>query len=236
MTVVWCRRPSNGAQALVDKLVSMGHSAQVLVGGVCPDGAVRWGCGGGNKYQELVTLARAGVPVPEHVLPIGNARALIRSRERLDGWLGRRFTHRAANDLLRGVWRTADYYVRYVDCIREHRVHVWQGRVIRIAMKVPASDSTPPTSLRFRTHRAGWILRTAPECTSLLPPQAREWAKRAVEALGCQHGAVDVGTRRDDGSAIVFEVNSGPGLEGRTVDCYARVVIRAERRAARRSR
>jgi len=206
---IWCPRKMSGANALVEKLKELGHDAKRCVGGEIPDGALRWGRGGGNKFKELATLAAAGVPVPAHSLT-----------KKAD-WLARRFHHREANDLLAGLTH-GDYYVEYVETRHEHRIHVFNGESIRVAMKVPRIDNPHP---KFRSWQAGWRFGVNPEYTRMLPPKARDYAVQAVKALGYEFGAVDIATT-NAGKAIVWEVNSGPGIEGSTVDCYAKAVIK----------
>lgn len=214
MITIWCKRRSLGAAAIIAKLQEMGHSAQLQVGGRCPSGAIKWGVHGGNKYQELVKLAAAGVPVPAHSL----------TRDGAD-WLARKFRHRSGNDLVRGRWsrsRGADYYVQLVTTTREFRVHVYGGKCIRVAMKVPSGEGSAHPM--FRTHRLGWKLVSKPEYTRLVPRGMRALAKKAVAALEYGFGAVDVAVK-EDGGMVVFEVNSGPGVEGGTIVAYARAIV-----------
>ena len=53
----------------------------------------------------------------------------------------------------------------------------------------------------------------------------RDIAHQAIQALGLQFGAVDIGERAD-GSLLVLEVNRAAGVEGGTVEAYARAVRR----------
>jgi glutathione synthase/RimK-type ligase-like ATP-grasp enzyme len=156
-----------------------------------------------------MALAKAGIPVPAHSL------------EKRPGWLARRYSHMEANDLLAGL-TYGDYYVQYVPTVREHRIHVYDGRSIRVAMKEPR---TPNPNPRFRSWQAGWKLVASPANTGLLPPGARDLAAKAVKALGYEFGAVDVGTQ-ENGKPIVWEVNSQPGIEGGTVKAYAHAILR----------
>ena len=201
-----------GAKLLVARLKELGHDATRIVGGKAPAGALVWGRGGGNKFSELATLAKAGVPVPAHVLsrPTDGRR-----------WLARSYHHQGAKDLLANL-KIGDYYVEFVPTVREHRIHVFDGHSIRVAMKVPRTDTPHP---EFRSWDAGWRFGVNPEYTALLPTGARLHAVNAVKALGYQFGAVDVATT-EDGKTIVWEVNSGPGIEASTVEVYAKAVIR----------
>lgn len=220
MITIWCPRRSVSAKLLVNEINQMGGRAILYVHGLPdppldylmdPDAAnakIYWGQGGGDKYAELERLADAGIPVPAH------------SRLPHPGWLARTARHREARDLLREITK-GDYYVEYVPTLREHRVHVVEGKVICVQGKIPRRPTPHP---RYRSWRSGWKLVATPATTATLPPKARTCAKAAVAALHYHFGAVDVGTQAD-GSPIVFEVNSQPGLEGGTIRRYARAFI-----------
>lgn len=202
---VWCRRPSKGAKALVSALVARGITAHLSRAPQQPPGSLSWGRKGGcDKLHEMRVLTDAGVAVPPH------------SKHPKPGWLARSFRHRSGSDLLRGG--RGDYYVEKVETVREFRVHVYNGKSIRLGVKVPAKDPHHPF---IRTKQGGWKLSYGGAAEY---PQeraaAREIAKRAVDALSYQFGAVDVGIR-PSGEAIVWEVNSAPGLEGGTIEAYA---------------
>lgn len=155
--------------------------------------------------MELTRLAAAKVPVPGHSLSMQ------------PGWLARKFQHHEANDLLKGLTR-GDYYVEYVPTVREFRVHIFDGKSVRAGMKQPRIPNPHP---KFRSWRSGWHILYDAECQKYLTKEAREVARRAVEALKYDFGAVDIGMRAD-GKVVVWEVNSAPGLEGNTIKTYAR--------------
>ena len=208
MINIWCHRPSTSLGSLANELRSRGETVRLWTGFERPANCLLWGNGGGNKYVELARLAEAGVPVPAHSL------------DPHPGWLARTFRHKEARDLLK-MSTHGDYYVEYVPTIREHRIHIIAGRCVRVQGKLPRTATPHP---RFRSWRSGWKLVAGPDTTATLPPGARAIAKTAVASLGYQFGAVDLGTRTD-GSPIVFEVNTQPGLEGGTVRCYADALL-----------
>lgn len=214
MITLYCPRKSTGAYLLVQELKRLGHQAQRIVGGPQPRGSLYWGKGGGNKFEELHKLAAAGVRVPLHVQSMAAATPGVE-------WLARRFTHMEADDLTAEL-KVGDFYVGYVPTVREHRVHVFDGESIRVQTKVPRLDNPHP---RFRSWANGWKLVAGAEYTAQVPRGAREMAKQAVAAMGYVFGAVDIGVR-EDGTPIVWEVNSQPGIEGGTVTQYANAVIR----------
>lgn len=210
------------ARGLTRKLREMGVEVQRLDHGGPPPGALLWGRAA-NKYKELVTLAAAGLPVPEHTLERPEGALGITG----NGWLARTRRHQKAADLTAELQR-GDYYVRYVRTIREHRVHVFNGECIRVQMKVPMPEHPEPHPY-FRSRPNGWRLVSGPEYTAQVPKGARDMAKLAVRAMGYLFGAVDIGVL-PNGRPIVWEVNTQPGIRGSTVDVYAQAVIRWHQR------
>jgi len=224
MIYIVCRRGSMGAKELVAALNGIEGGCATRAKRLCPSGNssdvfVGWGEGlpgglrgrllnphrAGNKYHELSKLQTGGVPVPPF------------SRERRAGWLARVDNHQRAKDLLSGR-TTGDYYVQYVPTHTEYRVHSFHGTSLRLAKKVPQEGKVP--NPRFRAHNAGWKLSYG----GYDPPRGlRDACHKACKALGYDFGAVDIGVK-PDGGFVVFEVNSAPGLEGGTIQVYARAI------------
>lgn len=105
---------------------------------------------------------------------------------------------------------------------REYRVHVMRGEVIDFVQKKKMSDETiSERDIQFdtdiRSHQNGWVF--AREGVELLD-DVRDQSVRAIEALGLDFGAVDVAKIAGGGPAVVFEVNTAPGLEGTTLERY----------------
>lgn len=232
MIYIFCPRGSDSAAALVTKINELGGQARRLRRNwrrvQAADLVVNWGTAQGipegytrilnarvvhNKYQELRTLAAAGVSVPPHGL-----------QRREGDWLARRFVHQAANDL-RANLRVGDYYVQFMPTVREFRIHVFRNLSIRAAIKVPR---VPQPNPRFRTWEDGWRFDYGAACQQAIRQSVRDAAKAAVTALGYDFGAVDVGVQ-ENGRPIVFEVNSAPGLDGETPRVYATKILEAER-------
>jgi glutathione synthase/RimK-type ligase-like ATP-grasp enzyme len=203
MIVLRCSRSSPGLALIRNKINELGDNTGDTAH------VIYWGSGGGDKYAELTRLADAEIPVPPH------------SVTKHPGWLARTKRHKGARDLLRAR-KKGDYYVEYVPTTHEYRVHVVDDKVIRVQKKVPRTDTPHP---RFRSHGSGWKLVATPEYSAELPKGIRAVSKRAVAALEYVFGAVDVGIK-EDGSPLVFEVNTQPGLEGGTAECYARAFLR----------
>lgn len=233
MIYVYCPRGSNGAKDIVAWINSNGGKAKRLrkVVRTAPgDLVVNWGAGNDfppsvrvlnrqvahNKFGELRKLAEKGVPVPEHSLSKPSP---------YTGWLARTRNHTEAKDLLAGI-TTGDYYTKYVETTREFRIHIANGVSIRAAVKLPRIPNPHP---RFRSWTAGWKLDYGAS-GEYMRQAYRDVAKKAVAALGYDFGAVDLAVK-PDGTVVVFEVNSAPGLEGNSIGAYGKYIMEAAKSA-----
>ena len=98
----------------------------------------------------------------------------------------------------------------------EYRVHVFKGKVIDVQQKKKRLDYTGH-STGIRNHSNGWIYA---RCDINPPQQLLDECCNAVNILGLDFGAVDVGYRERDNKIFVFEVNTAPGLYGTTLEKY----------------
>lgn len=71
----------------------------------------------------------------------------------------------------------------------------------------------------IRSNTRGWCFAQKDGC----PNEVINQAKKAVKALGLYFGAVDA-VVSDSGEVFVLEVNSGPGLEGTTLEAYVKEI------------
>jgi hypothetical protein len=102
----------------------------------------------------------------------------------------------------------------------EYRVHIFKGEVLDVQKKKRKLGFTGRSS-GIRNHSNGWVYaRTDVAIPDMLCPIAIQ----AVELLGLDFGAVDIGHRLIDNKFFVFEVNTAPGLEGSTLDKYAKAI------------
>jgi glutathione synthase/RimK-type ligase-like ATP-grasp enzyme len=101
----------------------------------------------------------------------------------------------------------------------EYRVHVFRGEVIDIQMKRKRNGAQGGTGIR--NHSNGWVYTRA----EIAPPEELLLSSlSAVKLLSLDFGAVDIGHRLIDNKFFVFEVNTAPGLEGITLDNYAKAI------------
>jgi len=98
----------------------------------------------------------------------------------------------------------------------EFRVHVFKGKVIDVQQKKKRIDYRGPNT-GIRNHSNGYIYARA---DIDVPEILLSSSIQAVNLLGLDFGAVDVGYRERDSRVFVFEVNTAPGLVGITLDKY----------------
>lgn len=126
-----------------------------------------------------------------------------------------------AND--RGELVRAPLYVRYVKKIDEYRVHVGRDRdgqsiIISIQRKAKR-NGVENANYRIRNLANGFVYVR----NDVNPPDdVLEQAKAALRAVELDFGAVDVIWNGHERRAYVLEINCAPGLEGQTVEDYAR--------------
>jgi glutathione synthase/RimK-type ligase-like ATP-grasp enzyme len=112
----------------------------------------------------------------------------------------------------------APLYTRYKPKVMEFRIHVANGVVIDTQQKKKNSD-VEEADKYIRSHDNGWVFcREGIE----VPDNVAEASILAVQHLGLDFGAVDVGYHPEFGLTI-YEVNTAPGLEGQTLASYLKL-------------
>lgn len=101
----------------------------------------------------------------------------------------------------------ATHFMEFVDAPREYRAHIFRGKSIRISEKA--------FGLTGETARGDYITVKPQHEIS----HVRNAAKKAVEAVGLDFGAVDI--LANDTECWVLEVNSAPSLGGSLPRLYA---------------
>ncbi len=110
----------------------------------------------------------------------------------------------------------APLYTKYVFKEREYRCHVVNGVVIDTAQKI-RDPNREPTTWKIRSWKNGFIFAR----NNVKPNELRDAAAiAAIKAVGLNFGAVDL-IEDKFGNAYVLEINTGPGIEGKTVQIYA---------------
>lgn len=222
MIHVLCRAPSEGAAVLVSALRAAGGTARrarnrlpVAAG----DKVICWGQSLSRfelpqgvqifnraplrtKVEELRILDDARIGVPE-----------FRRQAPPDpvGWIPRRLHHQDSQDFFSPPQGgEVGFWTRRVQIAEEWRFHIFGGRSLRSARKIPLLGET---NVFHYSHVPG-------------PEDLRRISIRAVRELGLEFGAVDI-IRTNDLRSLVLEVNRRPGLDpnGRTAERYARAFL-----------
>lgn len=179
-----------------------------------------------SKFEQGKILAKKGVPTVELRNPDDHSMEAYLGA----GYYPRSNYHTGGTDLLK-VPDHIDFYTKKEKFTKEVRIHVFDGRSIRAGEKIPREGFKkcseegwkPNMDLLHpwvKSYDGGWkISYNNFESTS----DMRGVAVKAVKALGLTFGAVDLG-QRADGTWLVLEVNTSPGLEGGTIHSYVRAI------------
>lgn len=114
-------------------------------------------------------------------------------------------------------------FVKYVKKRDEYRIHVFHHEVIDVQHK-RKRNGFENADYKIRNYNRGWVFAR----NDILEPnpQVLEQALLAVERLGLDFGAVDIGWNAHNQQATVYEVNTAPGVEGTTLTNYVSAIRR----------
>lgn len=117
----------------------------------------------------------------------------------------------------------APLYTEYIPKKKEFRVHVWNGEVIDVSEKRKKKGFEGERDTMVRNIANGYVF-----CRTNItePADLRMVALSAVQAIGRTYGAVDVIWNEKRNKCYALEVNSRPGMEGKTVDTYVNAIMK----------
>jgi glutathione synthase/RimK-type ligase-like ATP-grasp enzyme len=215
MTICYSRPSKPTARTLRDTLREMGIEAKLSRSA---NGDINWGRykaetplnpnirNSTDKLKMRQLFREHKVPAPilwdspyEVVFP-----CVARTREHSRGrgfWLCNN-----PRELDEAISQGAVIFMEYIEAPKEFRVHIFQGKSIRISEKSFYDDENPHNYVTIKptVRRRRYI---------------REAARQAVEAVGLDFAAVDV--LATDDQAFVLEVNAAPSLGGTMPSVYA---------------
>lgn len=182
-----------------------------------------------NKLLTFNCLRDAGVPVPEFSEEEDDAMSwlledsTVFARTTLNGHSGAGIVEINKGDEI----VDAPLYVRYVKKKDEYRIHVFKNRetggyeALHIQRKARRTD-VPDNEVnwKIRNHSNGFIFASGDGVADNTPTCVLDSAIHAVASLHLDFGAVDVIYNDKQKQAYVLEVNTAPGLEGRTLGVY----------------
>lgn len=106
----------------------------------------------------------------------------------------------------------------------EIRVHVWDGKPIRLVRRVCDDPVQVAPHIYVRTTSNGWTFRGINKENWKRLKTPIEYAVKSVKSVGWNFGAVDLVQDMHTEHWHVLEVNSGPELLGATLSAYAEVI------------
>lgn len=175
-----------------------------------------------NKLSSLESFKEMEVPAPDYTTDMDTARAwlddghVVVERKYLRAHSGRGIRIVSADN--GGVLQAAPLYTKYVKKAHEFRVHVFRGEVIDASQKKKRQEvDNEDVNYQVRAARNGWVF-----CRDnvVVPEVVLDAGVRAVQAVGLDFGAVDIGWNEKRQEPCVYEVNSAPGVQGTTLDTY----------------
>lgn len=175
-----------------------------------------------NKRRAFEMFAANDVPVPRFATSIDavNWKSPTVVRHKLTGHSGEGIQIVAEGEEL----PAAPLYVEYKKKEQEYRIHVGikNGETTIIAVQRKARRSDVPSdriNWQVRNHANGFVFVRS---TANPHPSVTEAACDALRASGLDFGAVDVIWNEHERKAYVLEINTAPGLEGTTIEDYAK--------------
>ena len=175
-----------------------------------------------DKVRTLEILRDEGIPHVPFFTDWEKARAyggVILGRDRR-GMQGRDIV---AYDPTWGILeRDHEWFSIYQEPTREMRLHVVGDEVVRIQGKYLdfPDDAQNPYVRNFAN---GYRFRSPPLD---LHSSRKQWAVKAVQALGLDFGAVDLLLFGDDEECALLEVNTAPACSPLTISAYAEAIER----------
>ena len=112
----------------------------------------------------------------------------------------------------------AKIYVKYIPKKDEYRIHVFNGEVVDMQRKAIRRDMpAEQVNHQIRNHGNGFVyVREGVEPQ----PMVIDESIKAIKLTGLDFGAVDVIWNNHRAKAYVLEINTAPGLEGKSVETY----------------
>ena len=172
-----------------------------------------------DKLVALRTMENSGVRVPPYTTDKTVAekwkRVVVRHRLSSRGGRGVEVIVPSDREL-----PYAPLYTKYIPKKDEYRVHVFRGEAFFVQRKARRLSNDSP-NWQVRSHENGFVFAHK---NLTVPEDVVRQAEGGVEALKLDLGGVDVIWNEKTQQAYVLEVNTAVGLEGETLQRYAKVL------------
>lgn len=177
------------------------------------------------KHKLWEYLQDVNIEVPRYY-PVSKINKQIIDDEIGYPFLGRERLHRAGKDIILindgdDIPRRIDFAVPfYKNILREYRVHVMFGKVVKLFRKYPKDDKAHDF---IKTSDFGWTYKRADLDKVLCANSLVDTAITCAEVLGLEFCGIDMGWSSKEnglGRWVVFEVNSAPSLNSLSLELY----------------
>jgi glutathione synthase/RimK-type ligase-like ATP-grasp enzyme len=181
-----------------------------------------------NKLDTFLLLGLNGIQIPEWTTDIHQAQTwvdeghTIYGRKTLTGHSGQGIIiikggeEGYSPEIVGGEYPECPLYTKATKAKYEYRVHVMAGKAIDVVQKKKKENFDGGTN-GIRNRSNGWVYA---HNNINVPSLVVEQAIKAVQVLGLDFGAVDIGYKERDNISFVYEVNTAPGLVGTTLQKY----------------
>lgn len=153
-----------------------------------------------DRYEALNWIEAGGIVVERHKLSGHSAEGLRIVEKLLD-------------------IKDAPCYTKYIPKKDEYRIHFVRGKIIDIQQKKKRLDFEGEVNWKVRNHANGFIYARN---DIDVPEDVLTQANNTINACGLDFGAIDAVYNQKQRQAFILEVNTAPGLEGETVEIYAK--------------
>lgn len=176
-----------------------------------------------NKLETFFTLDEEGIRVPKFYTQKEQAKSLFKNyefvycRSLIKSTQGRGIViANKPEDLV-----DAALYTAGIPCKREYRVHVFRNKTLSITAKV-VKNNTKQEDINplIRNHNNGYVFAVdAVKIPNHIVMSLSSLARETATILGLDFCAIDI-VRDYENNLYVLEVNTAPGLVGRTLNIY----------------
>lgn len=182
-----------------------------------------------DKFTQLTFLKDYRINIPNLCLKRNVRESLNRGYLRYP-IVGRKKYHKGGEGLYiclqkKDIEPYADdihYFLNYIPTKKEYRVHIFNGRIIRVSTKRPTEDAD---NNWVETFNRGWkFIDLKPRYIENLDPRVKREAINTINTLGLLFGAVDIVVREGDEKPFVLEANTAPALSDKGLAIYIDVI------------
>lgn len=171
-----------------------------------------------NKYTFLEDMDEAEVRVPHHSRNLDEVDYPLVARR--DYHSACSFLH-YAEDLrgLSSISFTPQYFLKYIKPIREYRVHMFKGEVIKVQTRYPRDPT--PHNIKHGS-KFGWGLHIRQHIP--ISSRLKDMCVKSFEAMNLDFGAIDA-ILGEDRRFYLLEINTAPGLNDDSASKYAKHMV-----------